>query len=174
MWPPMYRMFLLSLDFNFSPYLGVGGLNMYYLSLCLGEEGYPTTLYLHRLTTRSACPPGLDGSRLQHAWWRKNRLFKVNTSSARPADLHLLVGSWKMGGIAYVYDWQERSYDPPECHPWQQAYTFLIRILSTSFISVSIFSVCCYSWVFTVSQWNLATARQWKGVRMKDSISKII
>jgi hypothetical protein len=50
-----------------------------------------------------------------------------------------------MGGIAYVYDWQERSYDPPECHPGQQAYTFLIRILSTSFISVSIFSVCCYS-----------------------------
>ncbi len=34
---------------------------------------------------------------------------------------------------------------PPECHPRQQAYTFLIRILSTSFISVSIFSVCCYS-----------------------------
>ncbi len=50
-----------------------------------------------------------------------------------------------MGGIAYVYDWQERSYDPPECHPGQQAYTFLIRILSKSFISVSIFSVCCYS-----------------------------
>ena len=50
-----------------------------------------------------------------------------------------------MGGIAYVYDWQERSYDPPECHPGQQAYTFLIRILLTSFISVSIFFVCCYS-----------------------------
>ncbi len=33
----------------------------------------------------------------------------------------------------------------PECHPGQQAYTFLIRILSTSFISVSIFSVCFYS-----------------------------
>jgi hypothetical protein len=28
-------------------------------------EGYhPTTLYLHRLMTRSACPPGLAGSRL--------------------------------------------------------------------------------------------------------------
>jgi hypothetical protein len=50
-----------------------------------------------------------------------------------------------MGWIAYVYDWQGRSYDPPECHPGKQAYTFLIRILSTSFISVSIFSVCCYS-----------------------------
>jgi hypothetical protein len=34
---------------------------------------------------------------------------------------------------------------PPEYHPGQQAYTFLIRILSTSFISVSIFYVCCYS-----------------------------
>ncbi len=34
---------------------------------------------------------------------------------------------------------------PPECHPGQQAYTFLICILSTSSISVSIFSVCCYS-----------------------------
>jgi hypothetical protein len=40
------------------------------------------------------------------------------------------------------------SYDPPECNPGQQAYTFLIRILSTSFISVSIFSVCCYSMVY--------------------------
>jgi hypothetical protein len=29
------------------------------------ERGYgPTTLYLHRLMTRSACPPGLAGSRL--------------------------------------------------------------------------------------------------------------
>ncbi len=34
---------------------------------------------------------------------------------------------------------------PPEGHPGQLAYTFLIRIISTSFISVSIFSVCCYS-----------------------------
>jgi hypothetical protein len=33
----------------------------------------PTALYLHRLMTRSACPPGLAGSRLYHAWWRKNR-----------------------------------------------------------------------------------------------------
>ncbi len=50
-----------------------------------------------------------------------------------------------MGWIAYVYNWQGRSYDPPECHPGKQVYTFLIRILSTSFIPVSIFSVCCYS-----------------------------
>ncbi len=53
---------------------------------------------------------------------------------ARPADHHFLVGSWKMGEIAYVYDWQERSYEPPECHPGQQAYTFLIhRRLSSQF-----------------------------------------
>ncbi len=43
---------------------------------------------------------------------------------------------------------------PPECHPGQQAYTFLIRILSTSFISVSNFSVFCYSRV-SISAWVL-------------------
>ncbi len=32
--------------------------------------------------------------------------------------------------------WLERSYDPPECHPGQHAYTFVIRILSTSLTSV--------------------------------------
>ncbi len=42
-------------------------------------------------------------------------------------------------------DWRARSFYPPEGHPGQLAYTFLIRILSTSFISVSIFSVCCFS-----------------------------
>ncbi len=34
---------------------------------------------------------------------------------------------------------------PPEGHPGQHAYIFLIRILSMSLTSVSIFSVCCYS-----------------------------
>jgi hypothetical protein len=47
------------------------------------------------------------------------------------------------------------SYDTPECHPGQQAYTFLIRILSTSFISVPIFSVCCYSRVSISMMENL-------------------
>ncbi len=70
----------------------------------------------------------------------------------RPADLHLLVGSWKLGGIVYVYVWLERSYDPPECHPVQQAYTFVIRLLSTFLTSVSIFSVSCCSRY--VSLWN--------------------
>ncbi len=41
-------------------------------------------------------------------------------------------------------DWRT-LLTPPEGHRGQLAYTFLIRILSTSFISVSIFSVCCYS-----------------------------
>ncbi len=62
--------------------------------------------------------------------------------------LHSLIDavwSWSLRGIAYIYVWLESSYDPPEGHPGQLAYTFLICILSTSFISVSIFSVCCYS-----------------------------
>jgi hypothetical protein len=39
----------------------------------------------------------------------------------------------------------ECSFDPPECHPGQHAYTFLIRFLMMSLTSVSIFFVCCYS-----------------------------
>jgi hypothetical protein len=66
-----------------------------------------------------------------------NPLSNVNTSCG--------VGSWSRWSIAYIYVWLESSYDPPEGHPGQLAYTFLICILSTSFILVSIFSVCCYS-----------------------------
>ena len=33
-------------------------------------------------------------------------------------------------GNSQPYAWLERFYDPPEDHPGQQAYTFLIRILS--------------------------------------------
>ncbi len=51
-----------------------------------------------------------------------------------PADLHFLMGSWSLRGIVYIYVWLESSYDPQECHPGQLVYTFLIRILSTSFI----------------------------------------
>jgi len=57
----------------------------------------PTTLYLHRLMTRSACPPGLAGSRLQHAWWRKNRLFKVNTSCGLAGRSSFISGELKDG-----------------------------------------------------------------------------
>jgi hypothetical protein len=35
------------------------------------------------------------------------------------------------GGIAYDYILLEFSYDPPEGHPGQLVYTFVIRILST-------------------------------------------
>ncbi len=83
-----------------------------------------------------------------------DRLWYCPPSAAKPvieskyklrpgrADLHLLVGSWSLQEIAYICVWLENSFDPPEGHPGQLANNFLIRILSTSFISVSIFSVC--------------------------------
>ncbi len=80
-----------------------------------------------------------------------------------------------MGGIAYVYDWQERSYAPPECHPGQQAYTFLIRILSTSFISVS-FSLSAVTLGY-LSQWyyhrvyRVVTAAFWRTFSDEGNIS---
>jgi hypothetical protein len=46
-----------------------------------------------------------------------------------PADLHLLVVSWRLRGIAYIYVWLES-------HPGQLAYTFLLvsyRRLSRQF-----------------------------------------
>ncbi len=49
-----------------------------------------------------------------------------------------------MGGV-YVSFWLECSYDPPEGHHGKHTYTNVIRILSTSLTSVSIFSVCCCS-----------------------------
>ncbi len=54
-------------------------------------------------------------------------------------------GAEGRGEIPYINVWLESYYDPPEGHPGQHAYTFLIRILSTSLSSVSIFSVCCSS-----------------------------
>ncbi len=72
-------------------------------------------------------------------------LSKGNTSCGLArADLHLLVWNWSLGGIAYALVWLECSYDQPEGHPGKHEYTFLIRILSTSLTSVSIFSVFCY------------------------------
>jgi hypothetical protein len=46
----------------------------------------------------------------------------------------------------FLSDWSDLM-TPPEGHPGQHAYTFMIRILSTSasLTSISIFSVCCYS-----------------------------
>jgi hypothetical protein len=52
----------------------------------------------------------------------------------------------------FLSDWS----DPPEGHPEQHAYTFVIRIPSTSLTSVYIFSVCCYSRY--LSRWERLTA----------------
>ncbi len=103
----------------------------------------PRTLYLYRPTTRSAFSPG----RLEadcNTLGRGKTCYLKHPLRLGPADLYFLVGSWKLGWTAYVYVWLERSYDPPECHPGQQAYTFVIHLLST-YTSVSIFSVCCCS-----------------------------
>jgi hypothetical protein len=72
-----------------------------------------------------------------------------------PADLHLLVGSWRLRGIAYIYVWLKSSYEPPECRLGQLAYAFLIRILSMSLTSVSIFFVCYYSSVSISVFWGI-------------------
>ncbi len=71
--------------------------------------------------------------------------MKVNTSCGLAGRTSFISGELKDGGIAYVYVGLERSYDPPECHPGQQAYTFVIDLLSTSLTSVSIFPVSCCS-----------------------------
>ncbi len=96
---------------------------------------------------------GLAGSRPSRLVAAKPVMESKHQLWPGPADLHLLVGSWKLGkgGIAYVYVWLDRSYDPPEGCPGQQAYTFVIRNLRMSLTSVSIFSVCCCSRY--VSQW---------------------
>ncbi len=43
-------------------------------------------------------------------------------------------GAAGWGGIIFVYVCLEYSDDPPEGHPGQLAYTFLIRVLSPSLI----------------------------------------
>ena len=47
--------------------------------------------------------------------------------------------------VLVMTTFHSKKVGPPKGNPGQLAYTFLIRILSTSFISVSIFSVCWYS-----------------------------
>ncbi len=49
-----------------------------------------------------------------------------------PADVHLLVRSWSLWGIAYIYVWLESSYDLPRMPPWTAC--LLICILSMSLI----------------------------------------
>ncbi len=62
-----------------------------------------------------------------------------------PGRSSVISGELQAGGIAYVYVWLECSYDSSEGQPGQLAYTFVIRILSTSYTYISTFSVCCYS-----------------------------
>jgi hypothetical protein len=77
-------------------------------------------------------PPGLDGSRLLQAWWRKNRLFKLNTSWQ---------GGLKAGGKAYVHCSCQTGalFWPPRMPPWTASvhfcnkYPLLYRRLSSQF-----------------------------------------
>ncbi len=68
-----------------------------------------------------------DQNRLQGD--QKKQCCQESNHQLQPgqADLHLLVGSWKLGGIVYVFIWLERSNDPPEDYPGLQTYTFIIR-----------------------------------------------
>jgi hypothetical protein len=75
-----------------------------------------------------------------------NRLSKVNTSCG-PAGRSSFISGELKGGEGYhilMFDWRA-IMTPPEGHPGEHAYTFLIRILSTFLSSVSISSVCYYS-----------------------------
>ncbi len=71
-----------------------------------------------------------------------------------PVDLHLLVGSWRVGGIPYVNVWLESYYDPPEGHPGQHAYTY--RRLSSQFQ----FSLSAVTLVY-LSQWWILYLLTW-------------
>jgi hypothetical protein len=63
----------------------------------------------------------------------------------------------------FMSDWSALMNPRTEGHPGQHAYTFVIRILSTSLTSVSIFSVSRYSWY--LSRWpNHRTAKKLKSV----------
>ena len=75
-----------------------------------------------------------------------NRLSKVNTSCGLGRQIFIYQWGAEVCGVQHIFmsDWRALM-TLTEGHPGQLAYTFLIRILQTSFISVSIFSVCCYS-----------------------------
>ncbi len=124
----------------------------------------------------------LDWKQTVHAWWQKNRLFKVNTSCGPAGRSSFISGELKDGWDSICLWLTAALLWPPECHPRQQVYTFLIRILSMSFISVSIFSVCCYSRVsismaetfslFPVSPSPPLWSRGWRQPSFKGSVSQ--
>ncbi len=91
---------------------------------------------------------------------RKNRLFKVNTSCGPAGRSSFISGELKARGIAYVYDWLERSYDPPECHPGQQAW--LVSYLSPQFqfsLSPAALDMYLYGIHLHVWEWHLCTVQ---------------
>ncbi len=77
-----------------------------------------------------------------------NRLSKVNTSCGLAPLIFIYQWGAEVFVVQHIFmsDWRALM-TPPEGHPGQRqlAYTFLIRILQTSFISVSFFTVCSYS-----------------------------
>ncbi len=81
----------------------------------------------------------------------------------RPGKLPGRASVWscRLGGIVYVYFLLECSDDPPESHPGQHAFTFVIGngIPSTSLTTVSIFSVCCCSRYIFISMTGSLTRK---------------
>jgi hypothetical protein len=75
-----------------------------------------------------------------------NRLSKVNSSCGLALQIFIFMWGAEGGERCHILMSGWRAImTPPEGHPGQHAYTFLIRILSTSLSSVSIFSARCYS-----------------------------
>ncbi len=70
-----------------------------------GAVHWPKNLEIWPGTTCSLAWP-VAGCTRTTLGWRKNQ-FMESKHQLRPgpADLHLLVGSWRLGGIAYVYVW---------------------------------------------------------------------
>ncbi len=119
------------------------------------RDHWPTYIDVWPGTPCSLAWP-VAGCNMLGDWWKLQRASsrpEVRTAAKSvikgkhqlmpsPADFQFLAGRCR---IAYVYVWLESSYHPPEGHPEHHAYTFVIRILSTSLTLVSSFSVCCCS-----------------------------
>ncbi len=79
---------------------------------------------------------------------------------ARPAGrASVISGELQAGGNSTCLCLTGVLLWPPEAHPGQHAYTFGIRILSTTLSSFSIFSLCCCS--MYLSLWCLLCAVHW-------------
>ncbi len=141
---------------------GISATAPYILGLAVFTQTAPTTLYLHRLTTRSACPPGLAGSRLKHAWWRKNRLFKVNTS-CDPAGRSSFISGELKDGWDSICLWRTGALLwPPRMPPWTASEHFpdSYRRLSSQF-------------QFSLSAVTLGYLSQWTAQRHKEAVCRL-